>query len=588
MSLVKFWLRLWTMGGVVCAATMLIGCSGGSSSTSTAGSNASNSSGGSGSSVTTGNSGNTGGSGGSASGGTGSSGGGNTKGTAPLNGQYAFDLAGFDLAGYPMALAGSITADGQGHITAGSVDVNDFGQLNSSTAVSGTYTLDSNYRGLITLNPVGTIPYPLMFNFTLKANGTLADLIEDNQSSQTFFFTTGRMQKQDPTAFSLPSLAGSYSFLLESNMQCRRSSVGRFTMNQDGSTSNGLVDISKGGAGPILTDAALSANFGTAGPDANGRGTLSMVTSDGASTYSYYAVSANELLLIETDSSQAIDCGLPSQTIYAGLAAKQTVATSSAAVNTPGSVFYLTGLNVTLDQSTASIGVLRISSGNMATVQWDTNNNDNFFGPTSVSGAPVTFDPNTGRGTISVTNGSAQGLFDQAAFYLVNAGTAFLLEATPGSANQALTGRMEPQIGIGSFSPSMIAGNMIGGTTTGNSSNNIDTFDLLFTVQSNGTMSSIQDQNNRGCGTIPLSVCMLAIYGFRANVTFSGISISGVDTTTGRGVLTIPNPNGGSPAKEIFYLIGPSHFVFIDETLFPPNVFTPIWGFTPIFRFDPQ
>jgi len=28
-----------------------------------------------------------------------------------------------------------------------------------------------------------------------------------------------------------------------------------------------------------------------------------------------------------------------------------------------------------------------------------------------------------GRGTISVTNGSAQGLFDQAAFYLVDSGT---------------------------------------------------------------------------------------------------------------------------------------------------------------------
>ena len=81
---------------------------------------------------------------------------------------------------------------------------------------------------------------------------------------------------------------------------------------------------------------------------------------------------------------------------------------------------------------------------------------------------------------------------------------------------------------------------------------------------------------------------MLVIYGFRANVTDSGIAISGIDPVTGRGVLTMPNPNGGAPAKEIFYLMGPSHFVFIDETLFPPNVFTPIWGFTPIFRFDPQ
>jgi hypothetical protein len=101
-------------------------------------------------------------------------------------------------------------------------------------------------------------------------------------------------------------------------------------------------------------------------------------------------------------------------------------------------------------------------------------------------------------------------------------------------------------------------------------------------------MTSIQDQNNRGCGTIPLSVCQLAIYGFRQSVTVSGIAMSGTDPVTGRGVLTTPNPNGGAPAKEILYLMGPSHFVFIDETPFPPNVFTPIWGFTPAFRFDPQ
>jgi hypothetical protein len=572
--------QTWILVCALCASANLAGYGGGSpngatqgSSSSTAGQNGSSSGSGSGGGST--------GSGGNA---------GNTRGTAPLAGQYAFELAGFSLGGNPMALAGSITADGQGHITAGSIDVNEFGQLNFGNAVSGTYTLDTNYRGLLTLNSFGTIPAPLIFNFTLKADGTLADVIESNQSNQTFFFTTGRMQKQDSTAFSLSSLEGSYSFLLESNAQCRRSSVGRFTLNPDGTTANGIVDVSKGGSGPILTDAPLSANF-TAGPDANGRGKVSMVTGDGASTYAYYAVSANELLFVETDPGGSIDCGQPSNPIYAGLAARQTFATSSAAVDTSGSVFFLEGLNVTLNQSTASIGVLRISSGNTAAVQWDTNNNDTFFGPVSVTGAPVNFDPNTGRGTLSVTNGSSQGLFDQAAFYLVDSGTAFLLEATAGASNQALAGMTEPQTEIGSFSPSTLAGNMIGGATTGNSSNDIQTFDLLFMAQSNATISSIQDENNRGCNPTltPPPGCTGAVSGFHSNVMVSGIAISGVDATTGRGVLTTPIPNGGSsPAKEILYLIGPSHFIFIDETPFPPNAFTPIWGFTPIFRFDPQ
>ena len=41
-----------------------------------------------------------------------------------FNGQYAFLLTGFDTTGNPMAqVAGSMTADGKGDITAGSADV---------------------------------------------------------------------------------------------------------------------------------------------------------------------------------------------------------------------------------------------------------------------------------------------------------------------------------------------------------------------------------------------------------------------------------------------------------------------------------
>ena len=44
---------------------------------------------------------------------------------ATFNGQYAFLLTGFDATGNPMALVGSLTADGKGNITAGSADLTD-------------------------------------------------------------------------------------------------------------------------------------------------------------------------------------------------------------------------------------------------------------------------------------------------------------------------------------------------------------------------------------------------------------------------------------------------------------------------------
>src|ERR1700730_3303045 len=69
-------------------------------------------------------------------------GGGTTLGA--LNGQYAFSLAGFDPTGNPMSIAGSIQADGLGHITAGEVDLNDNGAISSNSSLSGTYAFDSN------------------------------------------------------------------------------------------------------------------------------------------------------------------------------------------------------------------------------------------------------------------------------------------------------------------------------------------------------------------------------------------------------------------------------------------------------------
>ena len=42
-------------------------------------------------------------------------------------------IAGFDSNGNPVGIAGSLKADGLGHITAGEVDVNDNGVISSSS-----------------------------------------------------------------------------------------------------------------------------------------------------------------------------------------------------------------------------------------------------------------------------------------------------------------------------------------------------------------------------------------------------------------------------------------------------------------------
>src|SRR5258708_23400834 len=166
-----------------------------------------------------------------------------------LDGQYAFVLSGFDSTGATLSVAGSITADGHGYITGGSIDVNDNAMISvNSTALAGSYTLDSNIRGIITLtNTIGSVTHPLAFAFTLRTDGTSGDVIGLDTNN---FILAGTMQRQDSTAFSLSKLAGNFAFEIDANSTGRRVVDGRFTLDQNGMGTNGLSDASWAGTGP--------------------------------------------------------------------------------------------------------------------------------------------------------------------------------------------------------------------------------------------------------------------------------------------------------------------------------------------------
>ena len=121
-----------------------------------------------------------------------------------LKGQYAFLLSGFDTTGKPLGIVGSITSDGMGLITGGSVEVNDNFTISSNISpLVGNYTLDSDMRGRVTItNTVGSVTQPLEFAFTLKADGSAGNLIEFDANH---FIAAGTIQHQDSGAlFLLP------------------------------------------------------------------------------------------------------------------------------------------------------------------------------------------------------------------------------------------------------------------------------------------------------------------------------------------------------------------------------------------------
>lgn len=186
---------------------------------------------------------------------------------------------------------------------------------------------------------------------------------------------------------------------------------------------------------------------------------------------------------------------------------------------------------------------------------WDTDDVQSTFNNKSVTGVSVAFDGSTGRGTIGIIGGYANGLFDQATFYLTKSGTGFVLDSTAGSNNRALAGCLKPQIGGGSFGGADLSGKMIF-RWTGRS--------LLISNQQNASEGLASHSVNSTASTI--SFTNMGDFAKQSqtpieNSVSSGTEAFTIDTNTGRGSITL-----GSEIS-VFYIIGVDEYVFIDESL---------------------
>lgn len=202
-----------------------------------------------------------------------------------------------------------------------------------------------------------------------------------------------------------------------------------------------------------------------------------------------------------------------------------------------------------------------MTNSTSAVLHWDST--DSISGSATASNSTVTFDPTTGRGTITVASGFTNGLFDTAVFYLLDSGKGFVLDTTTGSSNRALAGSFLPQTGVGSLASSTLSNKMIfGGTVT--------PVDGLLSFENNNTFTLTIDGRTPG-------------HPDTVNQTTSGLQISSIDANTGRGAMKIPipvppcNPTPGLPVicvnglSEVIYIIGTNQFVIIDGTAVDPQ-----------------
>jgi len=490
-----------------------------------------------------------------------------TSQVSQFSGTYAFLLRGYDDNQLPLVMAGSITADGMGNLSAAEMDIDgDGGIIHVPAPGSGTYTVDTSFnqivRGTFTIT---SYTYPnttveISMKFAMSGDGTHGEIVDFDGSG---FLVSGTILKQDTSLFSANPAAipaHTYAFLLDSDAPFTGRIVedGEFTLGASG-VAGGLADLSEAGAAnPIYTAAPIAAGQATA-PDSSGRGTLTLALPGNSIQYAYYIVNSSQLNLVEMDQ------GLVLGTAQAGIALAQNGPFTASTVNTVNpSVIQMSGFDTIHGTNNIApdviIGVMTVAGGNAFNLTFDSNDEGIVPGNHPTAPGAVTFDPTTGRGTITVSGGFDTGFVDSAVFYLSDVGTGFIIDTDPSNnqmvTNNAFSGTFVPQ--AGNLANGSVSGNALarfGGSVIPaipNVAAALNFVDASNSFTAEGDLTSLQSQLD-----------------FVPDFTFNG-SFSILDPTSGHGTASLPAtlfgyPSNNPPVTATFYIIAPNKFVLIGQ-----------------------
>jgi len=221
-----------------------------------------------------------------------------------LNGTYVVSFAGTDVnvnasTEFFFAIVGTITADGNGNITGGTVDINDgdlggSGVFTAQAVSASTYSITQDGRGTGTINtPEGN--FGVDFVLTSDSHGLISRF--DNAGSGS-----GTIDLQGTaTQGSLTSLAFS-AFGSDLNFN-PVGTVGAFALNSSGTITSGLEDFNDNGSSAGIDNLVLNGSLvltsGTAG-------TVALNTSFGSLAFDAWVIDSTHLKLIETDTTSGL------------------------------------------------------------------------------------------------------------------------------------------------------------------------------------------------------------------------------------------------------------------------------------------
>jgi hypothetical protein len=453
---------------------------------------------------------------------------------AALTGQYAFLFQGFDDAtGMQVAVAGSFTADGLGNITGGEEDINGpSGAHTLVTITGGTYIVGLDNRGTMTLTNSlpGSVTYALSvgsFNAGVAVKGRLIEF--DDNNGATLTRGSGVMRLQDPTAFTLASIKGSYGFGLsgQDNGGGRLASAGIFSADGAGNITSGTEDSND--AGTVHNNVAFTGTY--LAPDANGRATGSVTYTSPSTSFSLYVVSASEAFLMTTDLEST--SGLQSGDML--LQASTPYSKSSLNAN---SVFYEVGVNSAspMTQSDVRIGLFTANGNGGLTIVSDENDGGTITTDKTASGLAYSVAAN---GRVTITGGAGTPPI----LYLVDSNKAFLLG---GDASVGF-GFLEPQSGepFGLFS---LSGTFFSGVAP--------------PAVTASTVSSGIGSAFRSCRFFPFRFCSNVLRLTQDSSASDGTLTSGAVTSSN---FTVSSNGRTINGGDVIYLISPKKFVRIDE-----------------------
>jgi hypothetical protein len=431
---------------------------------------------------------------------------------ANLNGSFAFSYIGSDQGGF-LAVAGSFVADGAGHITSGTQDINSGAGISTNVASSGTYLVRSDGRGTITLNsPAGNST----LDFVIVAGGHALVTRFDTRATGS-----GTIDQQTTSAFSNAALAGPFAFSLSGidGGGLPLAIGGVFTSDASGNLTAGIDDSNDNGF--VVTNNPITGSIPVA---STGRGTATMNTSLGTLSFAYYVVDATHLKVV----------GINNVSILGGEAFRQTGPFSNASVSGPFA-FTIAGADLLNGSPFAAGGVLTSDgAGNVTTGIEDFND-----GGTISTAVPFTGTytmASTGRGTLTLNTGA--GVFTFAIY--PSSGGVLALETD----NRFLTTGTALQQQTAAFSAGSFTG-IYGMNFTGASSGS--ELDSIAELTADGVskLTGIIDINNSG------------------GITF-GQPLSGTFTPSanGRFPLSLQTPLGAQ--NIIVYLANGNRALFVE------------------------